>query len=207
MGLGWARFWLEVALGGLATGRLLARSAWGTMDWRWLMEATALPRVGLLDGPECRGKAAQKKWHTAAGKHYHHCQSGPSPTLFLAGREKLVPYRTHFGGPCIFLLSSPKARFLRRVLRLISFLLLFSFSCRFTSNFNETTMLSQAPGGGACLEHRSVCWHHPGTVLFLLWKPSEAVTRCSAAERETRNDTRARWHMQEEKRDWEATRG
>ena len=40
-------------------GRLLAGSSFGTMDW--LEEATAVPTVGLLDGPECRGKAEQPR--------------------------------------------------------------------------------------------------------------------------------------------------
>ena len=40
-------------------GRLLACSSLGAMGWQWLEEATALPRVGLLDGPDCRSKAVQ----------------------------------------------------------------------------------------------------------------------------------------------------
>ena len=60
-------------------GRLLVWSSLGSMGWQWLEEATALARVGLLDGQECRVKAEQPRWHTAADKHHPHCQSGPSP--------------------------------------------------------------------------------------------------------------------------------
>ena len=43
--------------GGSAVGRLLAWSPLGSMGWQGLEEATALPRVVLLDGPDCRSKA------------------------------------------------------------------------------------------------------------------------------------------------------
>ena len=57
-------------LGGFAMGRLLAWSSLGPMTWQWLEEATALPRVGLLDGPECRGKAEQARRYTGADEHH-----------------------------------------------------------------------------------------------------------------------------------------
>ena len=47
-------------------GQLLAQSAMGSLGWQRLEEATALPRVGLLDRPDCEGKAEQPRWHTAA---------------------------------------------------------------------------------------------------------------------------------------------
>ena len=75
---------------------------WPPTGWQWLEEATPLSRVGLFDGHECRGKAKQQRWHTAADKHYPHRQSQPSPTLFLAGREKLRPCRNHIVGPWSF---------------------------------------------------------------------------------------------------------
>ena len=81
-GVGMGRFWLEYPLGGFATGRLLAWSSLGPIGWQWLEEATALPRVGLLDGPECRGHAEQPRWDTAPDKHHPHCRSRPSPTCF-----------------------------------------------------------------------------------------------------------------------------
>ena len=86
----------EFNFGRFATGRLLAWSNLGPTGWQWLEEATALPRVGLLDGPECGGKAEQPRWHKAADKHHPHCQSWPSPTLFLASRKKVGPCGTHF---------------------------------------------------------------------------------------------------------------
>ena len=58
-------------------------------------KATALPRVGLFDGPHSRGKAEQPRWHAAADKHHPHCESWLSPTLFLLCRN-------HFWGPWIF---------------------------------------------------------------------------------------------------------
>ena len=51
------RFGLEFTLGGLAMGQLLAWSSLGPVGWQWLEEATPLPRVGLLGGPDWRGKA------------------------------------------------------------------------------------------------------------------------------------------------------
>ena len=74
---------------GLAMGRLLAWRSLGSTGLLWLEEATALPRVGLLDSPWCRCKAEKLRWHTAADKHHPHCQSRPSPTFFVAGRSCL----------------------------------------------------------------------------------------------------------------------
>ena len=68
------RFWwvpcgLECTSEGSALGRLLAPSALGVTGWQWVEEATALPRVGLLDGPDCRGRV----WTSA------HCSCYPLP--------------------------------------------------------------------------------------------------------------------------------
>ena len=60
----WAKTVLEGTLGGLPMGRLLAWSLVGSMDKEWFEEATTLPRVGLLDGPDCGSKAAQNSART-----------------------------------------------------------------------------------------------------------------------------------------------
>ena len=80
----------------------------GPTDWQCLEQATALPRVGLLDGPECSGKAERPRWHTAADKHDPPCQSWPSPTCWQV--EKIGPCRTHIWSPSSFL---PKKLFLQ----------------------------------------------------------------------------------------------
>ena len=104
--------WLlaRVHLGRVSCGSAFGPEHLGLMGWQWLEEATPLPRVELLDGPQVvRARAQQSKWHTAADKHKPHCQSRPSPTLFSAGREKL--------GPCMVeaLLRSMESRVFFRV--------------------------------------------------------------------------------------------
>ena len=51
----------------------------GLVGWQWLEEATALPRVGLFDGAECRGQLVS--------------------TTLIANPGHLQPY-FWFGGPC-----------------------------------------------------------------------------------------------------------
>ena len=97
MGLGWACFWLVCTL-----GRLLAWSPLGPMGWQCLEEATALPRVGLLDGPECRSKAEQPRCHTAPGKHYLSTNHGRLLPYFWQDEESDHPEPTlavHGGSP------------------------------------------------------------------------------------------------------------
>ena len=48
--------------------RLLAQSPSRFMDWQCLEEATALPRVGLLDGPGFRGKVVQDSARTPSSR-------------------------------------------------------------------------------------------------------------------------------------------
>ena len=80
---GWARFWLEFTPCALAVAS----------------RKRQLCQVGLLDGTESMGKKAeQPRWHTAADKHYTHCQSGPSPALLLANRQ-IAPCRSQLSGP------------------------------------------------------------------------------------------------------------
>ena len=69
--------------------------------WQWLEEATALPRVGLLDAPDFIGKAEQPRWQNAADKHYPHLPITIS-NLILFKSKKLGPCRTHFWGPLSF---------------------------------------------------------------------------------------------------------
>ena len=49
--------------------------------------------AGLVDGPECRGKAEQPSWHTAADKHH---PPGHLQPYFWPVETKLGPCRTHF---------------------------------------------------------------------------------------------------------------
>ena len=72
--VGMGRFWLEFTFGRVSCGSASGLELFGPMGWQWVEEATALSSVVLLDGPECRGKTEQPRWHTAADKHYPHSQ-------------------------------------------------------------------------------------------------------------------------------------
>ena len=56
-----------------------------------LSSSTALPRVDLLDGLDCRGKAEQPRWHTALTE-----KNRAMPNLNLGKVEKNIgPCRDH----------------------------------------------------------------------------------------------------------------
>ena len=56
---------------GYPLGRLLAWSSSGPEGSGWRRRQLC-QGSGLPDGPECKGKAEQPRWHTAADKHHHH---------------------------------------------------------------------------------------------------------------------------------------
>ena len=97
MGLGGARVWLEFTLGGLALGRLLASSSVAPTGWQQVEEATAQPRVGLLDGQSARASLnSQDGTPQLIGTTLI---ANPGHPQHLWQVEKIGPCRTHFLGP------------------------------------------------------------------------------------------------------------
>ena len=64
--MGLARFSSSSLWEGLALGTASGQKLFGLHEW--LEYATALPRVGLLEGPDCRGKAEQDPARTRSSR-------------------------------------------------------------------------------------------------------------------------------------------